>query len=293
MYHGLVKMTEKEIGVCAANLTLMEVGIGSALHAWHIPFTGHFLSLNQAGILTSVAKKQTKLEAMKSVMQVSLIAALLKSLSPAGKKLTPMLALSMQGILFAVGIGIGGVNQIGAALSGALLSLWAFVQPILLYALLFGKNGLTILDFYLEKLMPAANLSLQNILLLLAGGIVLKVLLAICLCVIAYKYNYRLPFSLSPKPQKNSPSFLRKIFRSALKPSFIFPILFTAIFLFWSNTSAPEAVFFILRPIAVGIALLIFVEIFPWHRLVWLQKKAPRFSRALTYAREEVTRSRS
>ena len=38
------------VGTHAAMLSISEVGLGSLLHAFHIPFSGYFLSLNPAGL---------------------------------------------------------------------------------------------------------------------------------------------------------------------------------------------------------------------------------------------------
>jgi hypothetical protein len=76
----------EEIGKKAALLSIVEIGLGSFLHAFSIPFAGHFLSLNQGFILTRAAIETND---RRSPGIISAVAALLKSLSPAGKKLTP------------------------------------------------------------------------------------------------------------------------------------------------------------------------------------------------------------
>src|ERR1700733_6107373 len=87
----------------AMQLSLMEVGLGSLLHVFHIPFSGFFLSLNQCFVLNrallfSIASGSTAGRFIP--MTVSNTAAIIKTLSPYGKKFTPMLAISMQGLLF-------------------------------------------------------------------------------------------------------------------------------------------------------------------------------------------------
>ncbi len=73
------------------------------------------------------------------VAGISNVAALLKALSPAGKRLTPMLAICVQGILFALGLGIFGINSVGVLIGMLLLCLWAFAQPLILAYLIFGS----------------------------------------------------------------------------------------------------------------------------------------------------------
>ncbi len=81
-----------------------EIGFGSIVHGLRIPMGGHALSVNQGIVLTLAAKKcSSGAEAAKYTNTISIYSSILKSLSPAGKKLTPMLALSCQGILFSFG----------------------------------------------------------------------------------------------------------------------------------------------------------------------------------------------
>ncbi|MFM8268834.1 MAG: hypothetical protein ACKN9V_01485, partial [Pseudomonadota bacterium] len=91
-------------GVYAGILSLVEIGLGGLLHGMKIPFAGTFLSLNQGFFLTRLIKLNCfSPDARTLPFRVSNITALLKSLSPAGKKLLPMLAISAQGFLFSFG----------------------------------------------------------------------------------------------------------------------------------------------------------------------------------------------
>lgn len=119
--------------------SLSEVVLGSWIHAAHLPFGGHLLSLNQSLLLTFAARGYaSRREAARSVQTVSHSAAVLKALSPVGKRLTPMLAISVQGLLYALGLTIAGANAVGAALGAALASVWGFVQPVLVAYVLLG-----------------------------------------------------------------------------------------------------------------------------------------------------------
>jgi hypothetical protein len=132
----------------ATQLAAVEVGVGSLLHALHVPLAGTLLSLNQAAFLAYSLKR--RLPALAGVARrthpfaVSQAAALLKSLSPAGKRLTPMLAISAQGTLFAVGTCLLGPNLAGVLLGATLLSVWAFVQVALVGWLLLGSETIEI-----------------------------------------------------------------------------------------------------------------------------------------------------
>jgi hypothetical protein len=116
-----------------------EIGLGSAIHALRIPLGGHLLSLNQ-GLLLTLALKGIpgRRLAVAAANAIAFVASAMKSLSPAGQKLTPMLAIAVQGALYSAGIAVFGVNALGIALGMALLSVWGFVQPLLFAAILFG-----------------------------------------------------------------------------------------------------------------------------------------------------------
>lgn len=132
------------IGLWAATLSIAEVGVGSFMHALHIPLTGTFLSLNQAAFLTRLTKlNQHRDDARGLAFDVSTVTALIKSFSPIGKRLTPMLAISVQGLLFNLGLWIFGVNIVGALIGSFLLSAWGILQPAILAGIMYRSLSLT------------------------------------------------------------------------------------------------------------------------------------------------------
>lgn len=142
----------------SAELTVMEVGLGSMLHAMHVPFRGQFLSMNQGFLLSraSFVAAQSRTDATRLTSQISLITACLKSLSPMGRRMTPMLAITVQGILFSLGQAIGGVSVLGHTLGITLISTWAFFQPILIGTLIGGMAFLNGLSVMIQKVTPKA-----------------------------------------------------------------------------------------------------------------------------------------
>ncbi|MFN7684213.1 MAG: hypothetical protein ACK5QT_02245, partial [Oligoflexia bacterium] len=160
----------------AAVLSVTEIGLGSLLHSLHVPFSGHALSLNQ-GFLLARATRATQSRMISA--EISAVAALLKSLSPAGKKLTPMLAISAQGAFFCGGVLLLGPGAAGITLGLLLLSLWAFLQPVLIYWLFYGEALAKMADFYLGKINDHLNISPQEILGFAAMLVALKLMLAL------------------------------------------------------------------------------------------------------------------
>jgi len=113
----------------------VELGLGSALHGMRVPLRGLLLSSLQASVLTLAG---AGLGRRRRVVWVSFIAAGLKAMSPAGSRLAPMLAITVQGLLFAGATSLLGWNAVGVGLGGALVGAWAASQGILTQWLLVG-----------------------------------------------------------------------------------------------------------------------------------------------------------
>ncbi len=127
--------------------SVTEIGVGSVVHSLRLPLGGHLLSLNQTALLVLASKpdpalpgSETRKRAIGSASGVAFVSALLKGLSPAGKRATPMLAIAMQGALFSSGLALFGTNIVGALLGALLLSVWGFIQPLLLATFIFGRS---------------------------------------------------------------------------------------------------------------------------------------------------------
>lgn len=183
----------KKVGIYAATLSLVEAFIGSQLHAWHVPMAGTWLSLNQGLLLTHLTKHSKKADrSWRNSVHVSYIAALLKSLSPVGKKLTPMLAIGIQGVLFSLGIAMFGPTLVGVIAGSILLSLWGVIQPLALTAIVYGfvfdsKSIEAIFEYYVRLFRDFAFVDISKLYLLVIAFILLKGLIAACLALFAWK----------------------------------------------------------------------------------------------------------
>lgn len=126
------------IGIWAGTLAATEIGLGSILHGLHVPLAGTILSLNQGIFLTRATFYERRNPNAKSIpLEISSITAVLKSFSPIGKKLTPMLAISVQGALFSLGLYLFGVNLLGILVGSALLASWGILQPLAIAGVMF------------------------------------------------------------------------------------------------------------------------------------------------------------
>ncbi len=268
--------------------SLVEVGLGSFLHAMHIPFSGHALSLNQGLILTQACQKaESRKDAITATNGISIITAILKSLSPMGKRLTPMLAISMQGFLFSIGVFIFGNNILGMVLGISLLSLWSFAQPLLFAYLFFGEK----LFFAVEKLWLdiTEKLSLSpeygiNILLAFVG---LKIVLAWIVALIGWKYptwitekyftkimKYK-DFTTDKIKNRKTQSATSGAFKDLLNPWMIISLVLTIGFMILTEKSDYFQIFvYSLRVIAVAYLVFFILRAFPQS---WIKKALKSF----------------
>ena len=107
----------------------------------------------------------------------------------AGKKLTPMLAISAQGLFYYIRIALIGINFAGLFFAVIMASLWAFIQPVLFIFLILGKTSVDVGLYFLnefEKLIPHAD---KLLIWIIAGVIFLKCLTTYALSLFAIKMS--------------------------------------------------------------------------------------------------------
>jgi hypothetical protein len=251
-------MEKKTLGRYSTLLTVTETGLGSLLHSFHLPFAGHFLSLNQ-GFLLAHALKNDEKKSFLLPTQISNIGAILKSLSPAGKKLTPMLAITAQGYLFSLGVLILGPTFWGLILGMTLLAIWAFAQPLLIYYLIFGNALFESYLFLLESLNKYLNINKDHLLFLLLGLVFVKIFLGWITIAALY--------FLSEKSQENwflklekiaahaGPAPRRNGWRGLTHPLFLVSLAVTIGFFVLAENQNNQLFWVIARPIAVAVLI--------------------------------------
>ena len=151
----------------------VEVGLGSLLHALHVPLRGQFLSLNQVFLL-SLATRDDR--SPWSAVKISAYAGVMKAGFGQGQRLGPMVAITVQGLLFGLGNAVLRALHLGAILA----SLWTFIQPYLVLSFLSAGEGTQVIAFFI-KLAAKINVPLVPLLL----GAILKVLIAVGLSITA------------------------------------------------------------------------------------------------------------
>lgn len=152
-------------------LIVTEICFGSLLHACRVPFRGYLLSLNQIYVSAKIFLSG------QSVLRVSTEAGMAKLGFSVGKKMTPAVAIWVQGGLFHLG-------ALAHPLLGAIAaSLWSFVQPMLWVAFLTVRSPLEVLERLSLQMSGYISLSLE---LFLIGLVVLKAIFAVMVCLYAY-----------------------------------------------------------------------------------------------------------
>lgn len=265
----------------AAALSLIETSLGSLLHAFHVPFRGQFLSMNQGFVLSraSFTGADQKKDAIELTQTISFTTACLKSLSPAGKRLTPMLAISVQGLLFSFGQFVGGVSVIGHTLGIWLLSLWAMSQPLLLGWILNGENFIHALKWSIEKVSPdhGVHLVLGFIALVLSVGLSLVIISKKMSAESWERYQARLT-RLAQKKATHQ--------KYPISPLAVVSVLFTFAFLYFTESPEARSIWVWLRPLAVIILMIIIAHFIPLDKLVeFLKTRSPRLAQVLDEVR--------
>jgi len=180
------------VGLWAGTLAATEVGLGSVLHGLHIPLAGTMLSLNQAAFLSRATRQESDCQTVRTLpLEISSITAVLKSFSPIGKKLTPMLAITTQGALFTAAIYLCGANLLGVMLGSALLATWGIIQPVALASFMFwalsDADQTKILSSWQKITAELPFLNSENIIITISVFLILKCALALAIAAATWK----------------------------------------------------------------------------------------------------------
>ncbi len=285
------------VGLSAATLSAVEVGLGSILHGLKVPLAGNLLSLNQAFMLGRAVRAHKDMPGARTLpASISGITACLKSLSPAGKKLGPMLGISAQGLLMSAGTLLLGPNVLGLVLGSVLMSFWAFLQPVLVYYFIFGEGLAQVLDNFLKMLNEVVGIPREGLFTALAILVGLKALLAAGVAILAWKappgpvaaYEQKLlAAGRSKRLGTSAPATVPPAMgalKDLLNPLFLVTFALTAVFALYFQGGSAQVVWTLLRPLAVGYFLFLAVRLAPIER--WARAgRFPALGRALEFLR--------
>lgn len=114
-----------------------EIILGSFFHALHIPLRSLILASIGVSLMVAVGRNWP----VKGLYwRAGLICALMKSLSPAGLILSPMVAIAAQGFLMELATRSLGRNFAGFVLGGFLALVWNLVQYVGYHILIYGMD---------------------------------------------------------------------------------------------------------------------------------------------------------
>ncbi len=262
----LIELREWEhIGVYGAGSGAIEWSVGSWLHATKFPFTGTVMGALQSAVLALASEKMGR----KSLTAwVSLISAGIKAMSPAGARITPTIAITVQGFLFTIGAMAFRWSRLGVAVGAFLVGVWAALQGFFIQVLLLGKSLEKAWDAGIQFLaketgIAAPSFWLMAVVLALVNG---AISMGVTLAVIGKRRGHRARLEqMMFADDRTARSKNRSIFADLVKPTFWLPLVIVGVILLVAKEQPLHIVWMALRAVAImlainGLARLIKVE---------------------------------
>ena len=253
----------QRIGRFGAAAGAIEISLGSVLNATKIPFRGVPMSIIQAVVLFFAGSKLTR---PWLVIWVSYISAALKTLSPAGNRFRPMIAIAMQGSLFGLWLRVLGWNMAGVTVGAMFVGIWAGLQGFIFQYLLLGNR---LIDAYGElKLWFYENFGITIVSLPLLVGVYAITIGVLSGVTAGFFYWRKRPpemldralGKLNSRRQKNryaENKWMKRLLLEYRQKAFWVPLLFVSLILMLSGSSTAELAGLPLR--AAGIIAVLFV----------------------------------
>jgi nucleoside-triphosphatase THEP1 len=255
----------ERIGLFAGACGLVEVGLGSFLHAYRVPLKGHVLAYLQNLLLVTFGKSLGG----RGLVRIALVSAMLKAFSPAGSRLRPMVYIFLQGAAFALPVRVLGWN-VAAVVAGSILMSWlTLLLSLAVDVIAFGKS---IWDAYagaaalVGSWIGARSLSIWH---LLAALMALKAAVAVGLALAAYYGDFNPVIArLARRVRRRSPegdeapaspprrplrAAALKAMRELVRPRFLLGFFVSALLiLFFVNLSKVGLASVILRGLCIS-----------------------------------------
>lgn len=279
----------------AAQLSLIEISIGSLGHGFKIPLTGQILSLNQLAFLLNANNKDQL--PTSSSFEISSIAAVMKSFSPAGQKLGPMFSIAMQGFLFWIFNSLFRKNIVGQLIGAFFLSLWSFVQPIITYFLIYGFELVKVAEYYQRKLSQDFSFIHQSIIVGVVIVLTVKILAAFSLVIYSVRTRKEIQFIASEKVQKlasaqavsfkTSSSPWRAALKDMTRPVFMLSFILMMLFVWQIEGPFSQKIWLALRPLALAYLLFYLIRSpFISAKLFEFSQRSQRFNKIYQKAKK-------
>lgn len=272
----------------STHLASVEIVMGSLGHGFKLPFTGTFLSFYQLFICLELMLLKNAQSI--SVFNISVIVALLKTVSPFGKKLTPMLAIASQGFLLWLGSVILGETLIGVILGSILFVSWSLLQMAIGYTILYGFDFFKMIEFVQQEIGESIGL---NVYIIILSYWFLRVFVAIGIIVFFLTrkrsdavwsfdkaYLKRIQTRFMKSRISTSEPVWKKIVRDLFNPFFFLSLILMSVFHFYKDSSVMNLIWFICRSLAIGF-LLIYLMRARWvpRTIGYCFRSSPKFRR--------------
>lgn len=278
----------------AAQLSLVEISIGSLGHGFKIPLTGQILSLNQLAFLLNANNKDQL--PTSSSFEISSIAAVLKSFSPAGQKLGPMFSIAMQGFLFWIFNSLFRKNVVGQLMGAFFLSLWSFIQPLMTYVLIYGFEVVKLFEYYENKLAQDFSFIHQFLLVGIIAVLFVKIIAAFSLVIYSLRTRKEIRLIKATQVQKlmdqtvefkTSASPWKAAVKDMTRPIFVLSFFLMLLFVWQIEGEISQKIWMALRPLAVAY-LLFYAVRSPYvaEKLFQLSQRSERFNRIYQKAKK-------
>jgi len=183
----LKKNDSEDIGVYSMINGATEVLLGSALHAIRFPSTGQIMVGLQNFLLILFTKELNG----RGLFWITTISAGMKSFSPAGNRIKPMLYIFLQGNCYLLPIKILGKNFLAVLLGSVLIQMSALIFKFFSAYITFGA---AIFVAYLNGanlLLSNLNFPNVNIWTLFTALSILKIIIGIVLATVTYHLNFK------------------------------------------------------------------------------------------------------
>jgi nucleoside-triphosphatase THEP1 len=273
----------RRIGSYGAAAGSFEASVGTALHTAKIPFRGIALSSVQSMVMTYAGDG---LGTRSKIVWVPFIAAGMKALSPSGNRLNPMLAISVQGILFTGATILFGWNVAGIVLGGFLVGAWAAAQGVLLQLLFVGGDLVKVYDVVLQWIAHVLHLPPLGLIGLLVVWSSLAGIFSSMITLYTYTRRHRTPERLqrllaqgaahgaAEESKRSWKSTFKQSVRDLTRPVFWMPIVILMVLIFVSGSSVEDVFWIAVRASTIAMVFFSLARAFdPRSFLNWLRKR--------------------
>lgn len=279
----LSKMDAEDIGIFSSINGMIEVTVGSFLHAGRFPLKGYILVGIQNFFLILFSKELKG----RGLYAISFISAAMKSFSPAGGRLKPMIYIFLQGLCFSLPISLFGHNFFSCLLGSFFIQVISLFFKFFAAYLTFGEAVFDSTLNLVNKLLTFAHLPAATLGQLLGLLLLLKLVLALGISAIAYFFDFSFLLlrwkgkieklsatkEMEVKSYSWKDSFLLAFKEMRLK-RFLFPFILTlALIYFFSNLSAEGFAGIVIRAFVISWMALVLSRRVDFNKLIYLLNK--------------------